>query len=628
MAGVKDTILEHFEAADKMLVPKRKLWTEYEDLLHGQLSDSISNSSKVKSQIVDPKLATFVMDRSARVMAQLPTGKVRAISKNDEGSSRLMNLILDKYVIPNANAQFDFLTKCRMVDLYSNIYGNFFVMTDWDVRKNGYVGPDFWMIPIRDVFPQVGAMSVDDSDRIVIRTWRNLSFFEGLNKKGGYQNLDSIIETLKKQSGSKHSRSSEEMSSREIHATPQGSEPAKGSGFFEVLSMYEGDRWVDYVKDADKVLRDRENPNKDGELPVANKYSIPLIDDQFAMGDFERGKPMQYTLNSLWNLYMDGVKVSIFPPVLINKDNVADSSSIKWTAAAKWMMKNNLGNSAQALNLSPQGTNTFNNVYQTVTASLLNMMGTSDTAVSQNVDPGFGKTPQALQMQAQRENARDNVDRFYMEQFLTKVNRKFANMVSKRMEKSVKIRLFEDEIKELERSYPEIKEMYDEKSGKVSIGKDKTGSCLYDYEIVSGSTYAVDQKQQQQNLLQLLNTVMQTLQLGQQGELVSPILTALEKEGKELKVGELFSRVVANSGIQDWDKIIVERTDEEQSDSVLGGHQQQLEQAIQSIMGNVNGVPPQPQGMPQDPMAGQQMPPMPQEQMMGVQNNGQFNPEA
>jgi hypothetical protein len=124
----------------------------------------------------------------------MATGKVRAISKNDEGASQLMNLTLDKYVIPNANAQFDQLTKYRMVDRYSNIYGNYFVMVDWDVRGNGYEGPDMWLIPIRDVFPQVGAISLDDSDYIIVRSWRPMSFFEGLKKQDGYKNVPQILE--------------------------------------------------------------------------------------------------------------------------------------------------------------------------------------------------------------------------------------------------------------------------------------------------------------------------------------------------------------------------------------------------------------------------------------------------
>ena len=64
------------------------------------------------------------------------------------------------------------------------------------------------------------------------------------------------------------------------------------------------------------------------------------------------------------------------------------------------------------MNLSPQGQNTFNNVYQIVTSSMLNMMGTTDTSISSQVDPGMGKTPEALKQQGARESSRDNVTVF------------------------------------------------------------------------------------------------------------------------------------------------------------------------------------------------------------------------
>jgi hypothetical protein len=152
-------------------------------------------------------------------------------------------------------------------------------------------------------------------------------------------------------------------------------------------------------------------------------------------------------------------------------------------------VRNQINNAAQTLNVSPQGIQTFDTVYRTVTASILNLFGTTDTNVSQNTDPGFGKTPQALQMQAARENTRDNADRFYMEQYLTQIMKKFCNLLSKKQTTAIKLRLFEDEINDLARSYPEIENDYNKNTGTLSVKKG-SGSELYDYEIVPGSTYA------------------------------------------------------------------------------------------------------------------------------------------
>jgi hypothetical protein len=100
-------------------------------------------------------------------------------------------------------------------------------------------------------------------------------------------------------------------------------------------------------------------------------------------------------------------------------------------------------------------------------------------------------------------------------------------------------------------------------------------SLLYDYEIISGSTYAVDQKQQQSNLMGILNLMLnpQSYQLIQQ---------SLQMEGKELKVGELFSRIISNSGITDWDKIVVDKTND--TEAMMGDMDAQFSQALQEVV--------------------------------------------
>lgn len=606
MAKIRNQILERQDAAFKYLKTKRELWDDVEKLFHNQLNDA--NSLKGQGRVFDPRLATLTLERGYRVMAQLQTGKVKPISTNDIGSGKLMNLLLDKYVIPNANAQFDLLTKFRMTDIYSNIYGNFFSLIDWDVKKNGYVGPDMWLLNIRDVFPQVGAVSIEDSDYIIVRTWKPLSYFESLRGQDGFKNVDKIVEKLKSKSGSKQSRETEDISKREEKEYPQ-SDPAKNGGYFQVLTQYEGDRWVDLCVDAEEEFRDQKNPHENGELPVACKYSIPLLDDFMGMGDFERGKSMQMVINSNWNLYLRAVEMSIFPPVMFNKRAIAEGSSIQYLPAAKWMFNEPIGNVASPLSLSPQGISTFNNTQQAANGSILNMFGTTDTTVTQQTESGYGKTPRALAMQQQRENTRDNADRYYMEMFVKKVMKKMVNLLSKKQSKAITVRLFGDEIEQLKRSYLEIAEYYDEKSGKLTVDKKVTGSVLYDYEIISGSTFAADQQTQQENMSMLLEMFMKA-----QTPNGNWMVQQLSQDGYNFKFGELFKRIVSSSGIQDWDKILEEQTDEEKNKAILSADMQKFQQAVAQMQ--TNQVPAQ----PEQEMPPEQMPPMPGMPMPGGMN--------
>jgi len=608
-------IKTRLEASAEYRKQKLLLFDKVEELFHNQLNDL--NSADSNSQVFDPKLSTLTIERAYRVMAQLATGKVRGISTNDKGDEKLKNLLLDKYVVPNANVQFDFLTKLRMVDLYSNVYGAFYVLVDQvgaNEMRDGYIGPDMWLLNIRDVYLQVGTVSVEDSDFVIIRTWRPISFFEGLAKNKDFKNIGTIIGKLKDKSGSKQSREQKDKSRREENQYPK-SDPAKGTGYFECLTMYEKDKWSDYCVDADVVFREMDNPHENGEIPVVAKYSLPLLDDPMGLGDFERGASMQQVVNANWNLYLDAVKMSIFPPTIINKDNVASMSSLQPIPGAQWLGRNNVDNVARTLQLSPQGISTFNNTYQVATSAILNLFGTTETNTSAQTDPGFGKTPQALMQQAQRENTRDNADRFFMEQFVTKVMKKMVNLLAKKQSAAISFRMFPEEIEQLARDYPDIKEMFDENTGKLTIKKNKK-SVMYDYEIVSGSTYANDQKAQQENLTMLLQLWLQS-----QTPQGNSLEAQLEKDGFTLKFGELFKRVVSSSGIQDWNKILEEKTEEEKADHILKQAADQFNQVLQQVPENMNGVPPMPgqqpglDQMPSQPGQPPQQPPMGQDPM-------------
>lgn len=593
------SIKSRYKAADDYLQKKRIAWDSYEKLFNNQLNDSVS--ALTKSEIFDPVLSTMQIERSNRVMAQLMQGKYRAMSKNDEASAKLMNLTMDKYVLPNASSQFDFLTKCRMVDLYSNIYGNFFVLTDWVAQTDGYVGPDMWLLNIRDVFPQVGAVSLEDSDYVIVRSWKSLEWFKNLKENENFKNIPAVIEKLEKKAGEKSNREYyKDETSREYNQFEEAIE-AKESGFFKVITMYERDRWIDYVPAADTVIRDMENPNEDGELPVVCKYSLPLIDDFMGMGDSERGKSMQMALNGVWNLYAGAIKMSIFPPVMIDKNMVAAQNSIKWGPAEKWLGKN--ANFANVLNLTPQGVNTFNNTRQAVYGSLQQQFGTTFTNVSSTESSLAGKTPQAIRQQQARQSARDAADLFYMESFLKKVMNRFATMLSKKLPKGLQIRLFKEEIDELFAQYPNFEQMYDQKTGKIKIGKGQFSNIIFDYDIISGSTYLSDKEDQQQALAATLQLLTQNLQPNPQtGEVSSPMIDRLKQEGRDVSVSDLVMKILSNQGVQGWDKILPDKTNGDknqwQTDQVMQQHQTQLEQALTQMQQPQGGVPPMetPQG--------------------------------
>lgn len=564
---------EQFEAAQKGMDRLRDdpqcSFDEKEALLLGRNLDGVSATTK--SQVFDPRLSTVVFERSARVMAQIPTGKIQALTQADKGKNILLNLILQKYIIPNADSQFDLLTKFRLWDLYSMVYGSFPALIDYRVDKD-YVGPDLWLIPIRSFFPQSGVTTIDDAEHVFISTFVSVGWLKTRNKEKW--KLDKLLEKIAASGGKKKS---EQDSNRKSYIERQYEDPmtyAKGdSKQIELVTRYERDRWVtfapEYLEEIndDAVVRDIPNPQKNNEIPVVMKHCFPLLDRIIGLGEFERGKTLQYAINSLINLYLDGVKMSIFPPMIVNPEGVVPSS-LKYEAGVRWLETQ--ANSIRNFQTSPQGTDTFQSTYTFLIAALMNQSGTTDTTVTRQTDPGMGKTPAAVQYLAAREGSRDNWDRFMMERAIEKTFNIFTDLLVNKQEKPIEMGLFKEEIEKVAAVYPDATKMFDSgEYGKVTVKKGllQEGQTKYRFFVDEGTTMKKDEQAENEALTTVIGLLLKIPAAAQQIAQTGKIILG----NKVFDFGEALRRWMITSGTQDWEKIIRELTPEEQEEAQLGG---------------------------------------------------------
>jgi hypothetical protein len=85
------------------------------------------------------------------------------------------------------------------------------------------------------------------------------------------------------------------------------------------------------------------------------------------------------------------------------------------------------------------------------------------------------------------------------------------------------------------------------------------------------------------------------------------LIEAMHKDGKDVNFAELVTRLVTASGVQDWEKIIVDYSPAEDPmvQQQMMQQQQQAQQyqdpdiqaAAQQILGNISEIPAQPGGM-------------------------------
>ena len=551
-------------------------WEQKEKVASGLLASQTVN--KNKSRVNSNSLLNLVIDQASRVMAQLPTGKVKAIDQADSGKSYLMQCVLEKYILPKANSQWDMLTKFRMIEMYSLIYGSMPALVTYTVKPD-YIGPDLEILHPRNVRVQAHKYSIEDAEYVFVNTLVPMSFLKGILKREETVYNKEAVQKLIEECQDRRPSIDEEDKSYE--QKQDYTEQAKGQ--IALTTKYAKNRWTVYSREHNIIIRDSKNPNEDGELPVVMKYTYPLLDRIYGLGLFDRGKSIAFAMDSLTNMYLDSVAMSIHPPYVYNRAGI-DQTTLKMGPGA--LIAELIPNSLRQMNISPIGTNTYQGVSQALKSQLLNMAAATDTTVSAGQDIEMGKTPEAIRQQRDRQGARDNWDRGMMEKFVEKVYSKMVTIMSKKQTVPIDIEIFDADIQKIQEKYPEadlaVFDSGDTATLKVAPDElnDEEKSVKYKFIIDNGTTLRKDESIQNETLLGIINAYAGNPAIEQ----------AMMKDGKRLNMAEVYKRFVQTSGVENPDKLFEEVEQE----------QPMLEQNM----------------MPEDMMAMQQQMPPEEQQLM------------
>ena len=560
-----DQLEKDFTASVTNMQHTRDTW----DLLLNIAYAKLSTEKGFKSRVREGSLSSLLWERSARVVAQFPTGRLRSLSKSNEGKAMLMDLVWNKYVIPNANTDYSFMTKLRLWDYYSLVYGAMPMQYDYRIDDE-YVGPDARLIDPRYCYPQVGRTSLNSCDRVYIVTFHGKSYLEARKKFDDWQGgvIDDILGKLDEDSqpDGTSENATDLQQSREENANLH-------KGQVRLVTMFERGtkgRWITFAPDYDyQILRDIPNPHESGRIPVVFKYAMPLIDSIWGMGDVERGASLQRAIDTVVNLNLDFTKFKIFPPMWY-KDGT-NIGQLRYEPGARWKL-NNGGNDIGFLNPNASSTNEFQAIYQFLKGGLLNQNGTTDTTISsEDKLPGYGRTPQALDQLQKRENARDQWDRNMFEEAYEDLSNGMINLLGTKQAKSIDFHIFDDDVRDLYNAgFKDVMEIYDD-AKTFQVGTDpETGNGALDwivnnhgtakltvdqqrlggkwlYQIDAGTTAANDQQEEFNRVITVANF------------LASPagqwLVQGATQENRNIDRAELLDQVITSSGIQNKDKI-------------------------------------------------------------------------
>jgi hypothetical protein len=611
----------------------------YESMLLGQVYDSVSRSIDA-SKITDSYTATLAKERADRVMAKLPEGETVAVSKGDVGKAMFMDVLRQKWIYPNANAQHPFPVKLNLWQLYSDVYGYMPMFYDWNVTNTGYAGPDCWLLNPRNVIPQQGRTSVEDMEHLHVDTSVSKSYFEDLledslgedkleSLKDGKPtkqdeddeedndgwNLDAVQELLNIIENKVTDTDPEKTTLAERTRTPNG----KRKGI-RLATRYEaGDdgEWITFAPDHSFVeVRRIKNPHKNGRIPIVVKYSQALYDSFYGLGRFQRAKPIQFARDGLTNFYFKGIKMNLIPPLVVNANGVL-KHTIDYREGA--VMMETAPNSIRRLETSTAGLSTYQGAQSNMTGSLLSLFGSQNASLpgADSLNPSQGKTPQAISLYGDKEATQDGADLRNLQVAIEQLTDGFFSLVSNINTEDIPITLYAKDIEEIaESGMGDISELFnnfklDENglTGELKIKSKALRDVELRFNVAPGSTVAKNKadnlgewERMVANISKLVNVIKD-----------DPNVTI--NWGKIMETGESLSNI---RGAKDF---ITVKEGPTQAEQEMQAQMEQMQQMVQELQqqlqteqmkAEVSKAAPQPQAQPtQQP---QQQAPAPVEQ--------------
>ena len=492
-------------------------WDAHEAMLISKTYDAVSRQTK--NGITDSEAATMIIERSARVVGQLPDGETTAAGKKDRGKALFMDIIRQKWIYPNANAQRPFLDKIRLWEMYSGVYGLMPMYYDWDVSPSGYIGPNCWLWNPRNFIPQSGRYTKADMDYCHAISWMSekeiqdlvdrIREDENFSETSGWNlnNLLTVLESVK--------NSSKDMdNSRNTYVERERTSSAI-KGRVQVVTRFEtGDegRWSTFTPDFSCLqLRDIPNPHKNGKIPFVIKPAIPLLDSFYNLSEMARAKPIQFAKDGLTNFYFQGIKMNIYPPTVVNAQGIL-RHTVSNEPGSIW--EEIIPNSARRLETSTAGLATFQAAMGMMNGALQNVFGTTTTQMNQETSnsPQFGKTPEALKYQQGRESARDNQNRTYLQSAIEELMDAFMELIVNMGTEPIDITLFSDDIEDIKKAgYTDITEILlpneSLESGRLIVDPAKLKGVAYRFNMKPDSTMKLNKQEQKNSLLEFMSVL-------------------------------------------------------------------------------------------------------------------------
>lgn len=423
-------VYRHYEMADSDL-KKRTVDFDKRDVL---FRSYIQKSNwPYRALVFDPRVFTTIYEKTARILANKPRGRMEPRESGDALGAKINNEILNFQWDDNERVDSTpMLAKWALMDLNARKYGASFGLVKWHYechvedkkRKVFFDGPNFKPLDNRDclVNPSYSTIKNWFQHRDYL-TFQELSEVNDSAKtKPVYKNLDLLKQTLTKEglsSGDQRS-SNYVIKNKSIKGLTDylGQDPT--FKVVEIITEYRPDRWITFAPKHGVILRDIPNPYKHGQIPVVQLKYYPVDDDIYGLSEIEPVEKLQNAINALLCQYLDAINMSLYAPLKVkNLNGAVQMHTLEFGPGKKWLM-NDPQTDVIAHDQATSGVAEFSNTYRFLVSALQEGLGET-SAIASNLAPGSGdKTATEVKDMAISRSARDNFNQMFLAEAIKK----------------------------------------------------------------------------------------------------------------------------------------------------------------------------------------------------------------
>lgn len=404
---------------------KRKLrkngWDDIQKAYFGYLPANWPYLAKV----TDPVIRTAILEKTSRMFAGKLRGTVVPREGADAISAKVMNALLD-FQWDYADTGGSMLEKVILMDIQTRLFGASFGLCYWDIKKDKagkeFETNEFKVLDNRDVFVDYQANHIKNANWVQIREWTTFQELQAKNDGGEpiYKNLDVLESRLLDDNKPAPERRDARYTS--LVKQLRSLEDRVGQDIYypiiEIVTEYRSDRWITFAPRLGVILRDIENPYKTREIPVVMLRYYPVGDDVYGESEVESVLPLYRALNSILCGFLDQINLAMRPPIKVaNNSEGVRLDTLVYGPNALWLVGNSTANVIEHSS-GGQSISSFQTSYTAMKTAISTALGEASQGLPPIGPFAQDKTATEVRSATRQQQARDNYNQIYLEEFL------------------------------------------------------------------------------------------------------------------------------------------------------------------------------------------------------------------